>query len=220
MATYSNDEIIVRPHRQTRFGAGSVVMILAILGLVGLLVYWFAFRSDETEPVSPTPVPDNVVTEPVRRQSTDRFDDGLRNPDTTRRYQLDESGEGLLQSEIFNIDINADGRLDKITRSRYENGTDHFYYDYTLELNTPNGYVNVTPKQFRTIEGADCALRKIQFIFTPEFHIKVISRPWQDSWTTPTLATLTAYGFVSNGSQLDILTQRNMEQICDVSQLF
>lgn len=219
MATYSNDEIIVRPIGQKRSGGGIFLVILIILALVGFAIYWFGFRDDK--PIQPAPSTSNViVTETAQRMPANRFDDGLRHADTTRRFQLDDMGEGLFTSEIFNVDINSDGRPDRITRNRYENGTDHFYYDYIIELNTPNGYQNITPDQFRTIEGSECALRKIQFIFSPEFHIKVISRPWQESWTTPTMATLTAYGFTNNGSQLDILTQRATQRICDVSELF
>lgn len=219
MAIYSNDEIIVRPIGQKRLGGGTFLIIIIVLAIVGFAIYWFGFRTDK--PAQPIPVAnDLVVTEPVQRLHADRFDDGLRHADTTRRFQLDEMGEGLLSSEVFNVDINADGRPDKITRNRYENGTDHFYYDYTIELNTPNGYQNITPDQFRTIEGSECALRKIQFIFTPEFHIKVISRPWEESWVTPTMATITAYGFTNDGSQLNVLTQRDMQRICDVSELF
>ena len=63
------------------------------------------------------------------------FSDGLTRPDLVETYTMDETGSGVTKKEIFNLDINNDDFIDRITRTRHENGTAHFWYEYKIELN-------------------------------------------------------------------------------------
>ena len=146
------------------------------------------------------------------------FSDGLTNPDFSELYSLDEFGAGISERDIFDRDIDGDGQRDRITRTRNENGTPHFYYKYKIELNKNGEYVDITPDGFRTTEGAECALKKLQFIFRPEFRVIKISRNWDTSWDTPTMAQRVEYSF-DNG-QLRPGTPRDLKVICDVRDLF
>lgn len=146
------------------------------------------------------------------------FSDGLIKPNFSDKYDLDEFGAGISERDIFDIDINNDGRNDRITRTRNENGTSHFYYQYKIELNQNGKFVDITPEGFRTTEGAECALTKLQFVFQPEFRVIKISRDWQESWDTPTMATKTVYA-LENGN-LKQISSTPMKVICDVSDLF
>lgn len=150
--------------------------------------------------------------------SNGTFTDGLTSPDFSDKYQLDEFGAGISERDIFDIDINNDGRKDRITRTRNENGTSHFYYQYKIELNQNGNFVDITPDGFRTTEGAECALQKLQFKFKPEFRVVKISRDWQDSWDTPTMATKYIYEFENNN--LNQISSEQMKSVCDVSDLF
>lgn len=147
-----------------------------------------------------------------------KFNDGLSRPDTVSVGTLDEYGAGVARTEIFTRDINGDGRNDRITRRRIENGTDHFYYDYKIELNTKNGFINITPDAFRTTEGVECALTKLRFIFTPNFRVEKISRDWRDTWVTPTTAYKTIYTL--RGTELNAGMPQQMRDVCNVADLF
>lgn len=146
------------------------------------------------------------------------FSDGLGVPDSAQEFALDEFGAGISERDVFNRDINNDGRIDRITRTRNENGTVHFFYEYVIELNTGNGFVDITPDGFRTTEGADCALQKLKFIFQPDFRVIKISRKWQETWDTPTMAQRTEYTL--NNNQLVPENTIDMRTVCDVSELF
>ena len=146
------------------------------------------------------------------------FNDGLVRPDTVSVGTLDEYGAGVARTEIFTRDINGDGRNDRITRRRIENGTDHFYYDYKIELNTKNGFINITPDALRTTEGVECALTKLRFIFTPNFRVEKISRDWRDTWVTPTTAYKTIYTL--RGTELNAGMPQQMRDVCNVADLF
>lgn len=148
-----------------------------------------------------------------------RFSDGLpMTADDTTKFELDEFGAGIAQIQVFYIDIDGDGHADRITRTRDENGTDHYSDIYSVELRRGDAFVDVTPPQLQTVQGAECALQRIQFVFKPDFRIIKISRPWRDSWTTPTLAEKTEYAF-ADGDLYPIQTVP-MKVVCDVSELF
>lgn len=189
-----------------------VLAILLVAGgvLVYLLVGGDAARIGRTGGVDAMPV--------IETDGSDEFPDGLINPAASRRGTLDEFGVGTAQTDVFNRDLDNDGRMDRIVRRRIENGTAHFYYDYKIELNNGGGYTDITPAKFRTTEGAECALAKLQFSFNPVFQIIHISRPWQDTWSTPTKATKTVYTL-----QDDVMhagTIEDMGIVCDVAELF
>lgn len=197
------------------------VLLVIMLIVIGVLMYMLLGgkmpRADRTNNIES---PERVATVPTApiALATNEFSDGLVNPDYSEKYNLDEFGTGVADIAVFHRDINDDGRPDKITRTRHENGTDHFYYQYTMEINNNGRFENITPDGFRTTEGADCALQKLQFSFRPDFRVIKISRQWQDSWTTPTMATETVYTMVDN--KLQPISTRQLKVICNVSDLF
>jgi hypothetical protein len=165
--------------------------------------------------------PDRKTPEAVRVQKNEprralefanyEFEDGLGNPASKTEYPLDETGAGIAVSEVFYA--GADRRI-KITRERFESGTAHGYYEYKLELDGRD----ITPDGFRTIEGADCSLQKLKFLFIPEFSVVKISRPWEESWITPTMAVKTVYRLA--GGNLKAVSTSQLKETCDVSGLF
>lgn len=165
---------------------------------------------------SPTMSATSQITTGVA--ASGEFTDGLTNPDFSEQYQLDEFGAGVAARDIFDRDVDGDGRRDRITRTRNENGTSHAYYQYKIELNRGGEFVDITPSGFRTVEGAECALQKLQFVFRPEFRAIKISRDWDTSWDTPTMATRTVYAF--NNGQLVEIESTPLKIICDVTDLF
>lgn len=193
-------------------GRGINIILTALISIVlGILIY--VYYSSPSEKTAPESTQETIITE-----DNYVFNDGLNQPNTTIEYQLNEFGEGISNAEIFSVDINGDNRKDRISRRLYENGTAHFYYNYKIELNTGNGYMDITPDDFRTTEGAECALQKLKFVFIPQFTVIKISRPWNESWTTPTNATKTIYTLVDN--ELKLTQTIQMGSVCNVSDLF
>ncbi|MDR2769979.1 MAG: hypothetical protein LBB08_00845 [Rickettsiales bacterium] len=136
--------------------------------------------------------------------------DGLRNPSGVETFRADDYGAGMTGRETFSLPREEI----KITRERFETGTAHGYYQYKVE----RGGRDITPKDFRTVEGADCALQKIKFHFDPVFGAVKISRPWRDSWITPTMAVRTEYRI--GGGGLEAVSETELRLVCDVSELF
>ncbi len=153
----------------------------------------------------------------VNNAPNDGGADGLGTPNQIKTYKLDEMGAGVASAAIFNRDINGDGKMDKITRTHVETGTAHAYDEYKIELNTDDKFIDITPDGLRTTTGAECALQKIHFTMRPKFQITKISRPWLDTWDTPSMATQTTYE-LDNG-KLNIIDRRDRGVICDVSTL-
>ncbi len=191
----------------------NIIWIFVTIIAVAALAYVLVARKNH-EPVSPPVVEYAPMQEAVRPP----FTDGLKNPEYIREMPLDQEGVGISEIAVFNIDINKDGLLDKISRARFENGTAHFYYEYKIELNMGVEFKDISLPNFRTIEGADCALQKIKFTLSPGFSVVKIARPWEDSWENPTLAVRTTYVF--RGDQMIKTQSTNLEKICDVSELF
>lgn len=146
------------------------------------------------------------------------FDDGLGSPKDKIGYKTDETGDGITQIETFLYDINTDGKADKITRIHHENGTAHFWDEYTIELNDNDRFRSVSTDDFRTINGAECALQKLKFIFKPKFQVIKISRPWIQSWNTPSVATQTIYELKNN--KIIAVETKKLSSVCDVTHLF
>lgn len=146
------------------------------------------------------------------------FTDGLNHPHSSETRALDETGAGVANKETFNVDINKDGLVDTIVRTHHENGTSHFWYEYRIELNNNGVFFNIAPDGLRTTEGAECALQKIQFVFNPTFKVIKISRPWDETWDTPTMATRTVYELQDN--KMVETSVKKLKTICDVSELF
>lgn len=146
------------------------------------------------------------------------FTDGLGQAMSSTKYEPDETGAGITSNEIFQVDINKDGTPDRITRTHHESGTAHFWDEYKIELNQGGKFKNITPSGFRTTVGAECALQQLQFVFAPQFYVIKISRPWRDSWDTPSMATRTIYTFKDN--KLVAGQPEQLKSVCDVTELF
>lgn len=146
------------------------------------------------------------------------FNDGLGKPQNKIGYKPDETGIGTTKIETFLYDINTDGKKDKITRIHHENGTAHFWDEYTIEINENDRFRSIELDDFRTINGAECTLQKLKFIFKPTFQVIKISRPWVKSWNTPSIATKTTYELKNN--QMIVVDKKQMANVCDVTELF
>ena len=151
-------------------------------------------------------------------QQPDTFNDGLGIPKSMVYGTLDEFGVGIDSVAEFYHDINNDGTSDKITRTHIATGNDHDYDEYKIELNINGVMVNITPSGMRTTHGADCALRLIKFNLKPKFEIVIISRPFQNTWDTPSMATRTEYKLSNN--QIVSESTINLASVCDVTELF
>ena len=199
------------------------ILLMIMLIVIGILIYILANGGRaKLAPTFGIESPQAAITQsntiPASQNVTGEFSDGLGKPDSISKSSLDEFGAGIASVEIFNRDINGDGRADRITRTRVENGTPHFYYEYKIELNENGRYIDITPDGLRTTEGADCALQKIRFSFKPDFMVTKISRKWRDTWTTPTMATKTTYAL--QGNRLNVTDNVQLKEICNVSELF
>jgi len=145
--------------------------------------------------IAATPDGENAAED--ERDEETRMDDGLRMP---------ESVDG-------NVSTYKNGDI-KITRTWNEGDAAHGYFDYKITF----GGRDITPADFRTIEGADCALQKFRFSFSPVFSVVKISRPWEESWVNPTMAVRTEYR-MQNGV-LTAFAPVQLREVCDVGELF
>ena len=193
-----------------------ILMLVVISALVMMLIKGDFKKTGKTMGAASPQV--SFDTKKSEVKNTTEFDDGLGTPDAVTYGTLDEFGEGIQSVAEFYRDINQDGTPDKITRTHVATGNDHDYQDYKIELNINGVMVNITPTGFRTTHGADCALRLIKFGFKPEFNATIISRPFQDTWDTPSVASKYTYKFQQNK-----ITNTNTSKagtVCDVAELF
>ncbi len=200
------------------------VLLIIMLVVIGGLVYLLMDNDDATTTSPRGQDAITIAVDGVAKKTPDAqpvgdgaFTDGLGRAARTQTYELDEFGAGIASVAIFEYDINNDGAPDRITRTRHENGTAHFYDEYKIELNNNNKYTDITPDGFRTTEGGECALQKLRFVFSPNFQIIKVSRPWESSWDTPSIATQTIYSIENN--RLNISNQREIGTVCDVAEL-
>ena len=206
--------------KNTNYEKGSAILTILLIIMVvviGFLIYLLAGGSipKATKTVG---VESPTMEISTSKTENEQFSDGLTNLVSSKKFNLNEFGEGIAEQNIYEYDINNDGKKDRITRTKNENGTPHFYYGYKIELNKNGSFVDITPEGFRTTEGAECALQKLQFVFKPDFKVIKISRDWEDSWDTPSLAIQTTYNF-SDGKIIST-SEKELQTICDVSELF
>lgn len=206
--------------KNTNYEKGSAILTILLIIMVvviGFLIYLLAGGSipKATKTVG---VESPTMEISTSKTENEQFSDGLTNLVSSKKFNLNEFGEGIAEQNIYEYDINNDGKKDRITRTKNENGTPHFYYEYKIELNKNGSFVDITPEGFRTTEGAECALQKLQFVFKPDFKVIKISRDWKDSWDTPSLAIQTTYNF-SDGKIIST-SEKELQTICDVSELF
>lgn len=190
---------------------------IIILSIIFVLVVFVVIVSLISR-IEPKPVLEDQPFDNVMLTDTSEFSDGLPNPTSVVTYPLDEFDMGISEKYTYKIDINNDGKVDKITKTFFDTGNAHAYYKYTIELNKNSKYVDITPDGLQTTNGADCDLRQIQFRFKPSFQITVINREMGDTWDEPTTAYKKTFSL-----QDDKLTESKefkMRKICDVKELF
>ena len=196
-----------------------VCLVVLILVIGGVLIFMLPEKQPETL-VAGSTVYTSVPLQPVATDvATDSgFSDGLGVPDKIIPGTLDEFGAGVASVEQFYRDINNDGVKDQITRTHIATGNAHDYAEYKIELNTDGKMVDITPHGFRTTHGADCALRLIRFHYVPTFGATIISRPFVETWDTPSMASRTTYSL--DGEKITDGQPENLSAVCDVAQLF
>ena len=196
---------------------GNTITVLIMLGIVvSVFVGYGLIHKNKNDVQTFGTAAVNITQKQKNRAIT--FNDGLGKTKDKIGYKPDETGVGVTRIETFSFDINSDGQDDKITRIRHENGTAHFWDEYTIEINENNRFHTITTDDFKTINGADCALQKIKFVFKPKFQVIKISRPWVDSWITPSMATQTTYELINN--KMVMVETKKLSSVCDVTDLF
>lgn len=194
-------------------------LILSILIIaICILFYTLWKRQPENSAVNETIKHQEMHTENSQELNMGTFSDGLDKPNSHFMQEPDETGAGVVDTAIFTVDINDDKLPDKITRTRHESGTAHFWDEYKIEINQKGIYKNITPKGFRTTIGAECALQQLRFMFKPQFHVVKISRQWRGSWDTPSMATRTVYTLDNN--KFISSAPQQLGVVCDVTELF
>lgn len=201
------------------------IVTIALTVVIGILVYIMTKpapqQSHDNSIGVGSPVAIDKTQFAPRRDITDDFDkfnDGLANPSAEQETEPDDFGVGITNVRIYNHDLNNDGVLDRITRTHIENGTSHFTNEYTIELASGSGWVNITPEKFNTVESADCAIQKLRFYFDPVFTVEIIGRSIGETYVTPTMAYRTIYQMTNN--RLMQISHAPITEICDVSGLF
>lgn len=193
----------------------NAVWIILVILLCGITLVFYTMHKKDLE---------------SKRQKTDGlyynitndvydFSDGLENPDSVTKYDMNEFDIGVAEKSIYYIDINNDGAKDRITKTFTETGNAHSYYTYTVELNRDGKYIDITPTSFRTTNGADCDLQQIQFAFKPYFKVTIISRNMGETWDTPTMAYHQEYT-LSKSNKFESTSKTKIRPICDVKKLF
>ena len=193
-------------------GTNKFVWIISVVALCAMGVVVYNIKSKPSNNIQKNVVEDSYTDD------DGVFSDGLHNPDSVTTYQLDEDETGIAEKSVFLIDINHDKAQDRITRTFFENGNAHSYYEYKIELNKNGKYVDITPKNFKTINGADCDLQQIKFVFKPKFKVIMIYREMGDTWVEPTLAK--SKTFVINDDNMVASKEKNLRAVCDVKELF
>lgn len=181
---------------------------------VGLLIYFYTARKEKD--IQTQNGNESFQTQNQQIKSKE-FDDGLNNPTKIQTFDWNKSTDGIVEIRTFLLDINGDKIKDRITKTRYENGTQPGYWDYKIEIAKGSSWDNITPDGLMTAEGKGCDLQRIQFSFMP-FKIKKIWREIEADWDSPTMAFVVNYEFVNGilvGSE-----PRNISAVCDVRILF
>jgi len=192
----------------------NLIWILTIAVLCALAyVLYNTYTKQQKNETAPIPVfSDEFIN------TSSGFSDGLTNPDSVTKYPLDEYNVGIAEKSIYFADINSDNETDRITKTFFETGNAHSYYEYKIELKQNGKFVDITPKNFRTVNGADCDLQQIQFVFKPQFKVILISRNMGETWIDPTVAKKQVFKIVEN--TLQEKETKTLHKICDVKELF
>lgn len=190
-------------------------IFIAVLFATGIIFYKFVLPKRSVSPMENA----TVISQTDNVANPEGFSDGLTNPDSIIKYDLNEFDTGIAEKSIYYVDINKDGTKDKITKTFIETGNAHAYYEYKIELKSGDKYVDITPQNFRTTNGASCDLQQIKFSFKPKFKVTIISRGMGDLWNTPTMAYKQTFT-LSSDNKMRASQKTQMRSICDVKELF
>ncbi|MGI5846084.1 MAG: hypothetical protein ACOX7D_02800 [Alphaproteobacteria bacterium] len=185
-----------------------------ILISAGLLIYFYtANKGKQTEPK----LESFQIQNQPQYVKPKEFDDGLENPEKIETFDWGTRSDGVVEIRTYMFDINGDKLKDKITKTRYENGTRLGFWDYKIEIATGSAWKDITPDGLNTAEDVDCDLQRIQFSFLP-FKIKKVWREIETDWDMPSIAFIVNYE-LKNGVLVG--TQpRKANVVCDVKVLF
>jgi len=190
------------------------ILFIIVLFATGFVFYKFNLSKKSSVSSNPASTTQNDIF-----NVDGNFSDGLTNPDSITTYDLDEFDTGISEKSIYYTDINDDGTKDRITKTFFETGNAHAYYEYKIELKINDKYVNITPKNLRTTNGATCDLQQIRFLFKPKFQIIVISRDLGELWNSPTMAYKQIFT-ISQNNKIQTSSKTQMRPVCDVKELF
>ncbi len=187
---------------------------IIIIISVGLLIYFYMAKKE----AQPKPGYESFQVQNQQQNiKAKEFDDGLDNPSKIETFDWNKSNDGITEIRTFLFDINGDKIKDRITKTRFENGTKPGYWDYKIEISNGSSWIDITPYGLMTVEGEDCDLQRIQFSFMP-FQIKKVGREIEGDWDAPSMATIINYEFV-NGALVGTSPQK-LNVVCDVKILF
>ena len=191
----------------------NAIWFIVIISLLALAVIFYRTYKTAKTVTETTPIfSDEYVN------NSGSFSDGLTDPDSVTQYPLDEDDVGVAEKSIYYVDINKDGNKDRITKTFTDTGNAHAYYEYKIELNDNGKFVDITPENFRTVNGADCDLQQIQFVFKPSFKVILISRDMGDTWDDETMANKQT--FKLSGNKIVAGDKKTLRPVCDVKELF
>lgn len=188
-----------------------IIWILSIALLCFLGIIFYNTYSRQTQKSS-------MRVDEYSTQNDDSFSDGLKEPNSVSTYTLDDDEVGVTEKSVYLVDINNDKIPDKITKSFFDNGNAHSYYEYKIELNQDGLYVDITPDNLRTVNGADCDLQQVKFVFKPKFKVIMIYRSMGDTWVDATMAKKRVFSLI--GNNLKAGKDENLRPVCDVKELF
>lgn len=211
--------------QDTKTNIPRTIATVLLLVVIGILIYVLTrpapySAQDFSRGVGSPIVADKTARTPQADITADfdKFDDGLSHPSAETQNAPDDFGVGVTNVRVYRRDINNDGVPDRITRTHTENGTSHFTNEYKIELASDGGWVDITPDNFKTLEGADCAIQKLRFYFDPAFTVEIIGRNIANDYITPTMAYRTVYQMTDN--RLIKISRTPIAEVCDVSGLF
>ncbi len=137
--------------------------------------------------------------------------------DQTETFNIEESDGsvyGISRKDTYFIDVNHDGKKDKLIRGRFSNMTAHGYTFYEIYLHDGT---KIDFPDFRTVEGADCFLQSYKFRIKP-FEITKVSRPMGQDWTDPTNALVERYIIFNKRAEREFIMKTH-KPVCDVRAL-
>ncbi len=195
----------------------NIILFIFVIILCGLsFVLFRVTKKQDSEQENKQPQIVLSDNNPAVKKSV--FTDGLPTPDATIKYTLDEFGMGPSTKNVYYIDIDNNGTLDRITKTFVETGNAHSYYKYTIEIKEGDKFIDITPDNFQTTNGVICDLQQIQFRFEPQFMVKLIYRELGDLWDEPTIAKQKT--FMLSGNSWQTYPEKKLKPICDVKELF